>query len=156
MLINKHRLNIIFVFLVCVMMSGCMTAAEHRQSLSSSQEREMTAGIVQKEIRAGMSQADVATALGSPNIVTRDSEGRETWIYDKIATEASYSRDSGGTGGFVGAGGIPGSALILGVLGGNYSRDAGASSTTQKTLTVIIKFNKETKVETYSYHASRF
>ena len=156
MFISKHKLNIILLLLVCVLMSGCMTAAEHQQSLSSAQEREMTVGVVQKEIRVGMSQADVATALGSPNIVTRDSEGRETWIYDKIATEASYSRDSGGAGGFVGAGGITGSALILGVLGGNYSRDAGASSTTQRTLTVIIKFDKETKVETFSYHASRF
>jgi len=93
---------------------------------------------------------------GSPNIVTRDSDGKETWIYDKIATEASYSRDSGGARGVVGAGGIAGPALILGVLSGNYSRDAGATSTTQKTLTVIIKFNKDTKVETFSYHASRF
>ncbi len=42
----------------------------------------MTVGIVQKEIRIGMSQADVAAALGSPNIVTRDSEGKETWIYE--------------------------------------------------------------------------
>jgi hypothetical protein len=46
-------------------------------------------------------------------------------------------------------------ALILGGLGGNYSRDAGAASTTQKTLTVIIKF-KDAKVETFSYHASKF
>ena len=156
MFTSKHGLAIIFSLLACVLMSGCMTAAEHQQSLSSAKEREMTVGVVQKEIRVGMSQADVATALGSPNIVTRDSEGKETWIYDKIATEASYSSDSGGAGGLGGAGGIAGSALILGIFHGNYSRDAGASSTTQRTLTVIIKFNKETKVETFSYHASKF
>jgi hypothetical protein len=33
----------------------------------------MTLGVVQKEIHKGLSQADVAEALGSPNIVTRDS-----------------------------------------------------------------------------------
>lgn len=136
--------------------AGCMTAAQHQQSLSSASEREMTLGVVQKEIRAGMSQADVATALGSPNIVTRDTDGRETWIYDKIATEASYSRDSGGATGLAGAGGVAGTTLILGGLLGSYSRDAGASSTSQKTLTVIIKFDKASKVETFSYHASRF
>ncbi len=156
MFTNKQRLAIVFSLLIGVSITGCMTAAEHQRSLSSTQEREMTVGIVQKEIRVGMSQADVATALGSPNIVTRDSEGKETWIYDKIATEASYSRDTGGAGGLAGGGGIPGSALILGVLTGHYSRDAGAESTTQKTLTVIIKFNKESKVETFSYHASKF
>lgn len=144
----------------CVMtvfaLSGCMTATQHQQSLPSTQEREMTVGIVQKEIRVGMSQADVATALGSPNIVTRDSEGKETWVYDKIATEASYSRDSGGLGGGAGAGGVAGTTLILGLFGGSYSKEAGAASTTQKTLTVIIKFDKNNKVESFSYHASKF
>lgn len=145
-----------FSLLVFVLLSGCMTAAQHHQSLPSTQERELTVGIVQKEIRVGMSQADVATALGSPNIVTRDNEGKETWIYDKIATEASYSKDSGGMGGGAGSGGVPGTTLILGWLKGGYSKEAGASSTTQKTLTVIIRFDKNSKVESFAYHASKF
>lgn len=152
----KVKLILGFSLLVFVLLSGCMTAAQHQQSLPSTQEREMTVGIVQKEIRVGMSQADVATALGSPNIVARDSEGKETWIYDKIATEASYSRSSGGIGGAAGAGGVPGTTLILGLIGGSYSQQAGAASTTQKTLTVIIKFDKDNKVESFSYHASKF
>jgi outer membrane protein assembly factor BamE (lipoprotein component of BamABCDE complex) len=116
----------------------------------------MTLGIVQKEIRVGMSQADVAIALGSPNIVTRDSSGKETWIYDKIATEASYSKSSGNVKGAAGAGGIPGSTLLLGIIGGGASRDSGAASTTQKTLTVVIKFDENALVETFSYHMSKF
>lgn len=158
MITNKNRLTVGFLFsaLAFVLMSGCMTAAQHQQTLHSTQEREMTVGIVQKEIRVGMSQADVANVLGSPNIVTRDIEGKETWIYDKIATEASYSRDSGGIGGGAGAGGVAGTTLILGLFGGSYSREAGASATTQKTLTVIIKFDKNNKVESFSYHASKF
>ncbi len=136
----KNRLTIGFSLLAFVLISGCMTAAQHQQSLPTTKEREMTLGIVQKEIRVGMSQPDIATALGSPNIVTRDSEGRETWIYDKIATEASYSKSHG-----------YGTILILGL-----SRDTGAISTTQKTLTVIIKFNENNLVESFSYHASKF
>lgn len=138
------------------LMPGCMTAAEHQQELASTKEREMTVGIVQKEIHKGMSQADVAVALGSPNIVTNDGSGKETWIYDKIATEASYSTSSGGVSGGVGAGGLPGSVLILGGVGGGYSKSAGASSTTQKTLTVVIKFDDRKNVESFSYHASKF
>ena len=145
-----------FSLLIFVLLSGCMTAAQHQQSLPSTQGRELTVGIVQKEIRLGMSQADVATALGSPNIVTRDNEGKETWIYDKIATEASYSRDSGGLGGGAGSGGVPGSTLILGWLTGGYSKEAGASSTTQKTLTVIIRYDRNGKVESFAYHSSKF
>jgi len=142
--------------LACILISACMTAAQHQQSLQSTQEREMTVGIVQKEIRVGMSQADVAAALGSPNIVTRDSEGKETWVYDKIATEASYSKGSGGIGGGAGVGGVTGTTLILGLIGGGYSKEAGAMSTTQKTLTVIIKFDKNNTVESFSYHSSKF
>ena len=136
------RRTMILLFFIGLM-SGCMSAAQHQQNLPSTQERETTVGVVQKEIRVGMSQADVAEALGSPNIVTRDSQGKETWIYDKIASEASYSKDSGGTG------------LILNLFG-FYSREAGASSTTQKTLTVIIKFNDNKAVDSFSYHASKF
>ncbi len=132
-----------FLFLFIGLILGCMGAAQHEQNLSSTQEREMTVGTVQKQIRVGMSQADVAEALGSPNIVTRDSEGKETWVYDKIATEASYSKDSKGTG------------LILNLFG-FYSKQSGAVSTTQKTLTVVIKFNENKVVESFSYHASKF
>ena len=139
----KNKSTLISSLLFLVLLSGCMTAAQHKQSLNSTKEREMTVGIVQKEFRVGMSQADVAAALGSPNIVTRDSEGKEAWIYDKIATEASYSESMAGTG------------LLLALVWGS-SKEAGAASTTQKTLTVIIKFDKNNAVESFSYHASKF
>ena len=131
-----------------------MTAAEHQQALHSSKEREMTLGVVQKEIHTGMSQADVAEALGSPNIVTKDSAGNETWIYDKIATEVSYSNDSGRIIGGVGA--AIENWRIVPVGGVGYSKSAGAAAQTQKTLTIVIKFDENSKVKTLSYHASKF
>jgi outer membrane protein assembly factor BamE (lipoprotein component of BamABCDE complex) len=134
--------------------TGCMSASEHQQSLHSSSERELMLGLVQKEIRTGMSQADVAVALGSPNIVSKDSEGNEAWIYDKIATEISYSKDSGGIG--VVAGGIV-ESWSVGLGGGaGYSKSAGAMAQTQKTLTVVIKFDENNLVKTLSYHSSKF
>lgn len=121
------------------MLTGCMpTAAEHAGSLQSSNERETTVGIVQKEIRKGMPSAEVAQALGSPNIVSKDKSGVETWIYDKIATEVSYSASRGGL-----------ETLFIG------PRASGAASQTQKTLTVVIKF-KEGSVSDFSYHSSKF
>ena len=128
-----------FIIFVLMSLSGCVTmspqksAAEHRESLGSTQERRLTLGVVQSSIHEGMSQADVATVLGSPNIVTTDAEGNETWIYDKVATEASYSGSSrskvSGAGAEVGGalGGIGGT--VLGVLGGAVggTQVAGAS-----------------------------
>ena len=142
------------LILLLIFTGGCMTAAEHQQSLHSTKEREMTLGVVQKEIHTGMSQADVAEALGSPNIVTKDSEGNETWIYDKIATEVSYSKDSGGILGGVGAA-IENWRLVP-VGGAGYSKSAGAAAQTQKTLTVVIKFDENGLVKTLSYHSSKF
>lgn len=131
--------------------SGCSPAV-HQSKLASAKEREMTLGIVQKEIRVGMSQTDVAEALGSPNIVTRDENGKETWIYDKIATEASYSKSS--VAAATGGGGTSGNTLLLGLITGGY--ESGASSTTQKTLTVVIKFDQDHLVGSFSYHSSKF
>ncbi len=119
---------------------GCSKGYQHAANLQSSHEREMTLGIVQKELRKGMNQGDVATALGSPNIVTKDQSGAQTWIYDKIAQEVSYSNDNGGV------------WLIL----GRYQKRAGASSSTQKTLTVVIKFDDQELVDKISYHSSKF
>ncbi|NIS76767.1 MAG: hypothetical protein GTO00_03905 [Deltaproteobacteria bacterium] len=132
--------------------AGCMSAARHGESLPGAKEREMTVGIVQREIHVGMSQPDVAEALGSPNIVTRDSDGRETWIFDKVASTAAYSKSAG-----------YGTVLLIGIFGDvaagaapGYSREAGAAETTQKTLTVVIKFDERSLVESFSYHASKF
>lgn len=137
-------------------LTGCATPAQHMAALHSTSDREMTVGVVQREIRVGMDQGDLASSLGSPNIVTSDANGIETWIYDKIATEASYSSDTGGVGGGIGAGGFPGATLLLGGVGGNYSKTAGAYAQTQKTLTVVIKFDRRKLVSSFSYHSSKF
>lgn len=145
------NVKMLVLFPILIFAFGCMSAAEHQQSLHSSNDREMTLGIVQKDIRVGMTQADVAEALGSPNIVSKDSEGNGAWIYDKIATEVSYSADRGGAG--IGAG-TAGWGIILG--GAGYSKAAGAASRTQKTLTVVIKYDENQQVKTVSYHSSKF
>ena len=162
---------IVFVLMLlsaCVTTSQQKSAAEHRESLGLTQERKLTLGVVQSSIREGMSQADVAAALGSPNIVTTDVEGNETWIYDKVATETSYSgssrSQSSAAGGYVGGavGGIGGS--LLGILGGvvggaqsaGESNQAGATSRTQRTLTVVIKFDGERLVKSVRSQMSSF
>jgi hypothetical protein len=99
-----------------------------------------------------MSSADVVAVLGSPNMVSTDDERREVWVYDKIATERVYSGSSGGVNALIF--GFGGGAA--GGLGGGGSSSASASSTSQRTLTVIIKFDKQSKVRDFAYHTSRF
>jgi len=150
--------KVYMMIVLCALLSltGCVSGSSHASDLGSSRDRAMTVGLVQKELRKGQSQADVASALGSPNLVTKDINDNETWVYDKIATEASYSNSSANLGaGGLGAGAVA-STLLLGGVNGSYDRNAGASSSTQRTLTVIIKFNKSSLVEAFSYHSSKF
>lgn len=144
--------------LMLMFVAGCISTAEKEQN--ASKEREMTLGLAQKEIRVGMSQAEVAAALGSPNIVSKDSEGNESWIYDKIATQVSYARDTGGVaGGVGGAGGVPVVGWLLGLAAGGtaqYSKSTGTATQTQKALTVVIKFDEKSLVKTLSYHTSKY
>ena len=130
----------LIVLLLVLVFSGCMTAPQHREAVQDTSGDRVTVGSVQREIKLGMSGADVAKALGSPNIVSTDDERREVWIYDKFSTDTTVSGSSG-----------HGTLIILGT-----SSISGSSSTTQRTLTVIIKFDKEKKVRDFAYHTSRF
>lgn len=139
-----------------IALTGCMTAAEHRAAVQDESSERLTVGTVQRKIQIGMPASDVAAAMGSPNIVTTDEQRREVWIYDKIATERVYSTSEGGVSTLILGGVVAGAGLIGAGVAPHYSQSAGAASTTQRTLTVIIKFDEEKKVRDFAYHSSRF
>ena len=118
---------------VLVFLSGCA-------STQPVDENKITLGTVQKKIEIGMSGAEVVQALGSPNMVTTDDERREVWVYDKISSEVS--RTSSGAG------------FSLLIVGAGNSNDK--ITKTQKTMTIIIKFNENQKVRDFAYHSSQF
>jgi len=142
--------------LVPIVAAGCMTAADHRGAVRDDSGERLTVGTVQREVRIGMSQSEVAAVLGSPNIVSTDEERREVWIYDKFATESVHSRSAGGVQALIFGGAPIGSGGAAGGLGGGTSRESGAQSRSQRTLTVIIKFDDEKRVRDFAYHTSRF
>lgn len=133
-------LSLLLCIFASVYIVGCSSAAKHKGDVRDDTADRISVGTVQREIRTGMSGADVISALGSPNMVTSDDQRRETWVYDKISTERVSSSSKGGL------------WLILGAVGGS----AGASSSTQRTLTIIIKFDGEGKVRDFSYRQSSF
>jgi len=136
------------VLAIASLAGGC-SATHHAEDVRAADDvGRVTVGTVQKEVRIGMSAADVAAVLGSPNIVSTDEARREVWIYDKISSDVTYSRSSGSVVG-----------LIFGSSGGGAgvgSQSAGSASSSQRTLTVIIKFDENNLVRDFSYHTSRF
>lgn len=148
-----NPIKLIVIPFAAVVLAGCQTAVQHSADVqAASTGQSLTVGTVQREIQVGMSNAAVIDVLGSPNIVTSDDQRREVWVYDRIATDHVYSTSSGGI-----------SALVLGFgsqgggLGGaGFNRNAGAASTSQRALTVIIKFDSENRVRDFAYHQSKF
>lgn len=148
----------VIIGLTLLLISACQTVGEHASQVrdARAQGERVTVGTVQREIRVGMSSAEVVSVLGAPNMVTTDSKRRENWVYDKISTERVYSTSSGGVSALVLGGGIVGAGLAGGGVGAGYSSSAGASSTSQRTLTIIIKFDKDSKVRDFAYRYSSF
>ena len=88
----------------------------------------LTLGTVQKSIQKGMSQAEVQEALGAPNIISMDSDGRAVWTYDRVSKQSA-------------------SRSFL------FWRSA---ESTQKSLTVLISFDADGKVADFTYHSIEF
>jgi outer membrane protein assembly factor BamE (lipoprotein component of BamABCDE complex) len=143
---------------VASLLAACQTPQEHAAAVREAQGAgdKMTVGTVQREIRVGMTNAQVVEVLGSPNMVTTDEQRRESWVYDKISTETAYSQSSGGVNALILGGALVGPGLVGGAGGAGYGSSAGARSTSQRTLTVIIKFDEANRVRDFSYRSSSF
>lgn len=135
----RQRRLLSLVTASALLAAGTTSCAKRYYDEAYGDTKRLELGSVQKEIKVGMTQDLVAIALGTPNIVTNDKEGKETWIYDKIATQVLQS-------------GVSGLILFLGT-GADY---VARQDISQKTLTVVIKFDRERQVDQVSYHASKF
>ena len=132
----KHT-RLFFLLFTSLFLSSCNTKQFYQDAYAHSPN--MTLGQAQKEIRKGMMQDQVAIGIGSPNIVTQDKDGKETWIYDKIATQVRSSGSSG--------------LILYFQTGADYVERHDSS---QQTLTIVIKFDQDKRVDSISYHSSRF
>ena len=141
----------------------------------------LTPGKVQQNVSKGMSSTEVIKALGSPNIITKDKTGKTSWVYDKVSTY--HSKTNGGlnyvrmnendfvvTGGILGAAG----AVAAGIAESNFLLGVGATvaaigaityastkddyeyKTEQKTLTIVLDFDENQRLENFSYMYSSF
>jgi outer membrane protein assembly factor BamE (lipoprotein component of BamABCDE complex) len=146
------------LILAAILLTGCQSASQHAADVRASQNGgdRVTVGMVQREIKIGMTNADVIQVLGSPNMVTTDEQRREQWVYDKIATDTVYSASSGGVNTLFLGGALVGAGLVGGGGGAGYSSGAGARSTSQRTLTIIIKYDENQRVRDFAYRSSSF
>jgi outer membrane protein assembly factor BamE (lipoprotein component of BamABCDE complex) len=139
---KKTTFALMLIPIILVALSGCYPTSlvdqQKDMNAAKGEGDNLSIGKVQKEIRVGMSSSDVISVLGSPNMVTTDDKRRESWVYDKVSTEAMASTSKG-----------------TGFLWFPADRNA-AVSRTQKTLTIVIKFDEKGMVRDFAYNTSKF
>jgi len=129
-MVVAKRMLALGLLLVVALVVGCAASQPKQKS-------NLTHGTVKKHVVKGKtSQAEVVQLLGSPNIVTKNSQGNEVWTY----TRQSYDSESGGFGG----------GVIL--FGGNKA----FSSSSTSSFDLIITFDKNDVVQDYSVVTSQF
>ena len=140
-----------FKFLTATFLLLFLSHCEKEVRHSPDNINKLTLGKIQQTLKKGMSQGEIIVALGSPNMVTSDANGLETWVYDKLSTEVNSNSQKKS---FNLLGGVIGSKIGVGATRGSSAKNSNTSSS-QKTLTVVLKFI-EKKLETYTYNASSF
>ena len=135
---SKKTICIAFVAVINLLM---VSACKHPTNAGpDGNARNLTVGTVQGEIKIGMPASDVVAILGSPNIVTTDEKRREVWVYDKVSSSRVDTANS-----------IGGSIIIF---GGSSAQSE--STSTQKTLTIIIKYDEQKMVRDFAYNYTQF
>jgi len=119
---------IILISIFGPLLSACVQAPVAVIPARQVQTQKITLGSVQMIVKKGASSADVIGALSSPNIVTSNNDGTETWVYDKIMTEAEYVQGS----------------------------NSGVAVKSTRTMIVVIKFDKASRVETVQYRQTSY
>jgi len=139
--------------------------------------KQLTVGKIQYDIKKGMYSSKVIKALGSPNIITKNKDGKISWVYDKIKTYRSKTTYGGldfvrmnnndyaitagvaAAGGAIAASGNPtvlATIAALGLITLASTEDDYQIETQQKTLTLILDFNKNEQLEEFAYMYSSF
>jgi hypothetical protein len=117
----------------------------------------MSYGTVTSQVVKGKTtQMDLLQVFGGPNIATTDRDGVETWVYERTATQTDVQSQSQAAQGAVSLGAF--FKYVDLQASGSVGRSTSAASTSSsiRSLTVIVKFGADKTVADYSVRASTF
>lgn len=113
----------------------------------------LTHGMVQMTVRVGTTtQGDIIEKFGAPNITSIDGAGQEMWVYDRQATVTSDSSSGFSIGMLLGGGG----GGVGGGAGLGFGKSKSKSEQTSRSMTLIIKFDKNKIVSDFRSRSSSF
>jgi hypothetical protein len=107
-------------------------------------------------IRGKTTQADLLQMFGGPNISTVDSQGLETWVYERSVSQTDVSSKNQNWQAAANLGAAFGNFQAGASASGGQGSAAATTATSFRSLTVIAKFNADKTVKDYSVRASQF
>lgn len=128
--------TLVSILAAAVFASGCVSPQP-----VTTRNSELTHGNVQLNLKVGeTTQTQVLEVFGAPNITSIDGSGQEVWTYQRSATVTQSSSSGGGW-----------TILLAGA-----SRSSSGFEQTQRTMTLIIKFNDKKIVSDFRSRSSDF
>ncbi len=134
------RSKLLVILPAILTVAGCTPQTAPLATIPARQvEAQRLAGGAAQMIKAGMSGEDVIAALGSPNVLTNNKEGLETWVYDKISNEYEFVNAQDGGWFFT-----------------PRSQSSGVQVRSQRTLIVVVKFDADKRVKDVQYRQTTY
>lgn len=127
------RFSLLAIIGVATQLAGCAQAPLATIPARQVETQKTTLGNVQQAVKKGAAKEDVIAALSSPNIVTSNPDGTETWVYDKVSTEAEV---------------VANSSFFRG--------DSAVAVKSTRTMIVVIRYDKNNRVDTVSYRQTSY
>ena len=142
--------KLLFIFILVLLPINHIFAEEIEKA-------QLTYGAMKKHlVKNETNQTEIIKLFGSPNNMTMTSDGEEVWIYDSISTETSVDTESGSKGIGLGLGG-GGGGFLGGIFAGGRKDTSGLDSTSStKSLTIILEFNKDGVLKDYTARVGRY
>ncbi|WP_265588008.1 hypothetical protein [Sphingomicrobium arenosum] len=123
---------------VAFALAGCGGTVDRPVTAGMNQ---LTQGNVTMNLRVGQTtQAEVLEVFGAPNITTVNGQGEQVWSYQRHATVSQSESSANGW-----------TVLLAG-----GSSEAANLARTQRTMTLIIKFDENNVVSDFRSRASEF
>ena len=107
-------------------------------------------------VKGKTTQMDLIQWFGGPNISTVDSDGVETWLYERSVSQTDVASKSQNWQAAANLGVSFGHAQGGASAGGGQSGSASSTASSFRSLTVIVKFNPDKTVKDYSVRSSQF
>jgi hypothetical protein len=140
-------------FAFALVAAALVVPAHAREKQSNDSANTLTHGMVQMTLNVGQTtQAEILENFGGPNVTSIDGTGQEMWVYDRHATVTSDSSSGFSIGMLIGAGG----GGVAGGGGLGFGKKKSKSSQSSRSMTLIIKFDKNKVVSDFKSRSSSF